>query len=200
MPHVFRRVAVLGAGTMGSQIAAHLANQGIPVDLFDLSTELVEKAKRRLTELKPSPIYTRDVLDLIAPGSFQDAGDLERLRNAEWVVEAVLEQLPIKQQLWARVAPYLRPDGIYSTNTSGLSIAAIASALPEAARRRFLGTHFFNPPRYLHLLELIPRPRRTPRWSPPCATSPPACWARGSWSPRTRPTSSPTASAATGSW
>ncbi|GAB6875863.1 3-hydroxyacyl-CoA dehydrogenase/enoyl-CoA hydratase family protein [Thermaerobacter litoralis] len=162
MPVVFRRVAVLGAGTMGAQIAAHLANQGIPVDLFDLSRELVDKAKQRLAELKPSPIYTREVLDLIRPGSFQDEGDLQRLGEAEWVVEAVLEQLPIKQQLWQRVAPYLRPGGIYSTNTSGLSIRAIASALPEEARRRFLGTHFFNPPRYLHLLELIPTPETDP--------------------------------------
>ncbi|MFS8641420.1 MAG: 3-hydroxyacyl-CoA dehydrogenase family protein, partial [Symbiobacteriaceae bacterium] len=162
MPVVFRRVAVLGAGTMGSQIAAHLANQGIPVDLFDLTTELVEKAKKRLTELKPSPIYTHDVLELVRPGSFQDEADLARLREADWVVEAVVEQLPVKQQLWQRVAAHLNPQGIYSTNTSGLSIAAIASALPAALRPRFLGTHFFNPPRYLYLLEIIPTAETDP--------------------------------------
>ena len=162
MPVVFRRVAVLGAGTMGAQIAAHLANQGIPVDLYDLSVDLVDKAKQRLTELKPSPIYTRDVLELIRAGSFQDESDLARLREAGWVVEAVLEQLPVKQQLWQRVSPFLRPDGIYSTNTSGLSIAAIAGVLPEEQRRRFLGTHFFNPPRYLYLLELIPTAETDP--------------------------------------
>ena len=165
---IVRRAAVLGAGTMGSQIAAHIANQGVPCDLLDLAADLAgsdggapktrshmaDEAKKRLLERRPAPVYSPDVLDLIRPGNFSD--DLSRLSEADWVIEAVTERLDIKRDLWASVAPYLRPDVIASSNTSGLPISSIAEALPETLRGRFLGIHFFNPPRYLRVLEVIP--------------------------------------------
>lgn len=154
-----RRAAVLGAGTMGTQIAALLANQGIPCDLLDMPAEpernrLAQEARQRLLKLTPSPVYEAGVIELIHPGNFAD--DLPRLREADWVIEAIVERLDAKQQLWSAVAPHLRPDAIASSNTSGIPIASIAASLPESLRPRFLGTHFFNPPRYLRLLELIP--------------------------------------------
>lgn len=169
MSHRIRSAAVLGAGTMGSQIAAHLANQGIPVLLLDIVPEgsapdernrVVLGALENLRRLKPAPLATEASLRLITPGNFED--DLHRLKDVDWVVEAVVERLDIKQQLWAKVAAHVRPDVIISSNTSGIPIHRIAEALPGALRSRFLGTHFFNPPRYLHLLEVIPTPDTDP--------------------------------------
>ena len=151
---------MLGAGTMGSQIAALLAGKGIPCDLLDLATDgdgksrLAEDAIRRLLTLKPNPIFAESDLELIRPGNFSD--DLSRAREADWVIEAVTEDLDIKRDLWSRVAAHVRPDVLVSSNTSGIPIRSIAEALPRALRARFLGTHFFNPPRYLRLLEVIP--------------------------------------------
>ena len=160
-----RRAAVLGAGTMGAQIAGLLASNGVPCDLLDVYSEgqpsrLAEEGKKRLESLKPSPVYAAAALELIRPGNLVE--HLSRLQDADWVIEAVVEKLDVKRDLWARVAPHLRPDVIASTNTSGISVASIAEALPAKLRRRFLGTHFFNPPRYLRLLELIPTPETTP--------------------------------------
>ncbi|MBI4337591.1 MAG: 3-hydroxyacyl-CoA dehydrogenase [Chloroflexi bacterium] len=160
-----RRVAVLGAGTMGAQIAGLLASLGISCDLLDLPSEgrpsrLAEEAKKRLLTLRPPPLYGPDALELVRPGNFKD--DLPRLAEADWVIEAVAEKLEVKRQLWAGAAAHLRPEALASTNTSGILIAAIAEALPPSLRRRFLGTHFFNPPRYLHLLEVIPGPETDP--------------------------------------
>ena len=154
-----RRVAVLGAGTMGAQIAALAAGFDIPVDLLDLPGEEdrnapAEAGKRRLLEISPSPLYERAVLDRIRTGNIED--DLDRLREADWVVEAVFERIDVKQDLWRKVAGHLKPSVIATTNTSGIPIASIAGALGPELRRRFAGTHFFNPPRYLHLLEIIP--------------------------------------------
>ena len=159
-PGEVRRVAVLGAGTMGAQIAAHLADRGIPCDLLDLASEgdepsrIAEQAKVRLTTLRPAPIENVDTLKLIRTGNF--AADLARLSEADWVIEAIVERLGPKRELWAKAASHVRPDAIVSTNTSGIPIVEIAQALPPELRRRFLGTHFFNPPRYLRLLEVIP--------------------------------------------
>ena len=160
-----KRAAVLGAGTMGSQIAALLANNGIPCDLLDLATEgdpdrLVHQAMERLKTLKPPPLAGPKALDLIKPGNFTD--DLSRLGETDWVVEAVAEDLDIKLKLWREVAPNLRPDVLISTNTSGIPIKSIVEALPARLRSRFMGTHFFNPPRYLRLLEVIPAPDTDP--------------------------------------
>ena len=149
-----RRVAVLGAGTMGAQIAALVAEQGIDCDLFDLNTELVEAAKQRLLELRPRALSDSSSLDRIHAGSFDS--DLGRLGDADWVIEAVVERLEPKLELWRRCSPHVRQSAVLSTNTSGIPIAQLSKALPAEMRRRFLGTHFFNPPRYLRLLELIP--------------------------------------------
>jgi 3-hydroxyacyl-CoA dehydrogenase len=167
-PLLIRRAAILGAGTMGSRIAAHLANAGIPSLLLDMvpkeagerdGTDLRRRnglalaAVDALIKAKPSAFYDASLATLITPGNFED--DLARLRDCDWVVEAVAENLEIKTALLQRVAPYLAPNAILTTNTSGLQVGRIGAALPYR-RDRFFGTHFFNPPRYMRLLEVIP--------------------------------------------
>ena len=159
------RVAVLGAGTMGSQIAALLADRGIPCDLLDLKSRdepdrLALAAIDRLRTLRPAPISNPNALALITPGNFDD--HLDRLARVDWVIEAVSENLGIKRAIWARAAEHARPDAIISTNTSGIPVSSIAEALPHGLRSRFLGAHFCNPPRYLPLLELITTPETDP--------------------------------------
>jgi 3-hydroxyacyl-CoA dehydrogenase len=170
-----RRAAVVGAGTMGAQLAAHLANCGIPSLLLDVvPTELTaEEATRGLTladravrdrparaglerakALKPSPFTLPENAAWITCGNIED--DAGRLAEADWVVEAVIENLEAKRQVHALIEQHLRPDALVSTNTSGLRIRDIAEGRGAEYRARFLGTHFFNPPRYMHLLELIP--------------------------------------------
>ena len=150
---------------MGAQIAGLLADRGIPCDLLDLRTDgepdrLAEAARERLKTLKPPPVADPDALDLIRPGNFDD--HMPRLAEADWVIEAVTEDVEIKRRVWARAAPHLSPDAIVSTNTSGIPVSSIAEALPSGLRARFLGAHFSNPPRYLPLLELISTPDTDP--------------------------------------
>ena len=147
-------VAVLGAGVMGAQIAAHFANAGVPALLLDMTAEAAEQGLKRARGLKPDPFFTPDTYKLIATDSF-DAG-LARLKDADWILEAIVEQLDVKRALMARVDAARRPGSIVSSNTSAISIASIADGCSDDFRRHFLGTHFFNPPRYLHLLEVIP--------------------------------------------
>ena len=156
MASPFRSAAVLGAGTMGAQIAAHLANAGLTVTLLDVSADAAKQGLARLKTLKPDPYFVPDVLSQITPGSLET--DAARLADAEWVVEAVVESLDVKRALLEKLAPHLTRAAAISSNTSGIPIGDIAQALPPALRGRWLGTHFFNPPRYLHLLELIPTP------------------------------------------
>jgi len=156
----FRRAAVLGAGTMGAQIAAHLANAGLEVLLLDVSRQAAAQGVARLRTTRPDPCFVPQVLSRISTGGFDD--DAERLRDADWVIEAVIESLEAKQAILAKLAPFIRRDAIVSSNTSGIPLAAIATALPADLRPRWIGTHFFNPPRYLHLLELIPTPETAP--------------------------------------
>jgi 3-hydroxyacyl-CoA dehydrogenase len=151
---VINSVAVLGAGVMGAQIAAHFANAGVPSLLLDVSAEAAEQGLKRARGLKPDPFFTPDTHRLISTTSF-DAG-LARLKDADWILEAVVEKLDVKRELVARVDAARRPGTIVSSNTSGISIAAIAEGRSDDFRRHWLGTHFFNPPRYLHLLEVIP--------------------------------------------
>ena len=156
-----RRVAVLGAGTMGSRIAAHMANAGFPVLLLDMAVSgepnrLAALALEGLKKSKPAALAAPEFAGRIAVGNFDD--DLARLGDCDWVIEAVAENLEIKRSLLARVVPHLRRDAILTTNTSGLPVAAIAEALPEEVRRRWFGTHFFNPPRYMQLVEIIATP------------------------------------------
>jgi len=164
---VIERVAVLGAGTMGSRIAAHFANAGVPALLLDLAPEdegdrnrLARKAIETAWRQRPGAFFTDEALRLVEPGNFED--DLERIGTCDWVIEAVIEDLEIKRALWRRAAPLAREDAILSTNTSGLRPAEIAAELPPEARRRFLGAHFFNPPRYLHLVEVVPTAETEP--------------------------------------
>lgn len=153
MTHI-HTAAVLGAGTMGAQIAAHLANAGVPVLLLDLDTQTAEAGFKRARKLKPDPLFTPETARLVSLGGFDT--DLEKVTTCDWIIEAVVEQLEIKQQLLARVEPYRGATAVVSSNTSGIPIAQIAEGRSEDFRRHWLGTHFFNPPRYLPLLEVIP--------------------------------------------
>lgn len=149
-----RSVAVLGAGTMGAQIAAHFANAGVPARLLDLSEAEARKGLAKARALKPSPFFTQDDLRLVTTAGFDNG--LSLLAGADWVIEAVLEQLDVKRDLLARVDRHRRPGSIVSSNTSGIPVSTLASGRSDDFQRHFLGTHFFNPPRYLHLVELIP--------------------------------------------
>jgi 3-hydroxyacyl-CoA dehydrogenase len=150
---VIHRVTVLGAGTMGAQIAAHFANAGVPALLLDVTADAAREGLKRARALKPDPFFTPDTWKLISTGSFDE---LARIQDSDWVMEAVLEQLEIKRALLEKVDAVRRPGSIVSSNTSGIPIAALAEGRSTDFRRHWLGTHFFNPPRYLHLLEVIP--------------------------------------------
>jgi 3-hydroxyacyl-CoA dehydrogenase len=154
------RAAVLGAGTMGAQIAAHLANIGWQVLLLDLTLDHAKQGLERVSKLKPAPFYLPELASRIELGSFET--DFPRLKEADWVIEAVVEKPDIKRELWTRVQDYVAPHAVLSTNTSGLSIHEMSDDCRDDIKRRFLGTHFFNPPRYLKLLELIPRRETDP--------------------------------------
>lgn len=184
-PSPMRRVAVLGAGVMGAGIAAHLANAGFAVLLLDLKSDellpaeqaagltvddprvasrraagaiqgLVQAAQRGA----PASFFVPDDAARLAIGNLDD--DLPKIAQCDWVIEAVVEDLDVKRDLFARVGEHLAPHAIVSSNTSGLSAAALSGALPEALRSRFVVTHFFNPPRYLHLLEIVAGPDTAP--------------------------------------
>jgi 3-hydroxyacyl-CoA dehydrogenase len=155
-----RRAAVLGAGTMGAQVAAHLANAGIPVRLLDVSATAAREGLMRARSAKPDPFFTADAIRLISTGDF-DSG-LPSLAGTDWIIEAIVERLDVKRDLLARIDAVASPHAIVSSNTSGIPVSALAEGRSEPFRQRFLGTHFFNPPRYLHLLELIPTPDTLP--------------------------------------
>jgi 3-hydroxyacyl-CoA dehydrogenase len=156
---MIRTAAVLGAGTMGAQLAAHLANAGLDVVLFDLSTAVAETGLGRLAGLSPPALFTPDTIGRIRPAGFDD---LRLAGAADWVVEAVVESLPVKRDLVARLEPYVNPQAAVSSNTSAIPVHEIAAECGEAFRRRWLGTHFFNPPRYQPLVELVPTPETDP--------------------------------------
>jgi 3-hydroxyacyl-CoA dehydrogenase len=170
-----RRVAVLGAGVMGAQIAAHLVNCQVPVVLFDLpdapkaptpaanidKNGIVTRAVAQLKKLKPSPLGVAADADLIQPANYED--HLEWLRGCDLVIEAIAERMDWKRDLYAKIAPFVAEHALLASNTSGLSIGALSEALPEALRPRFCGIHFFNPPRYMPLVELIPTPDTQPQ-------------------------------------
>lgn len=148
-----QHATVLGAGTMGAQIAAHLANAGVRVLLLDTSAETAAEGFRRARSLKPDPLFTAEAGKLVATGGLDR---LPEARQSDWIVEAVVENLDIKKNLMARVDDCRGDDAIVSSNTSGIPLADIAAGRSDGFRRHWLGTHFFNPPRYLHLVELIP--------------------------------------------
>ncbi|MYL49046.1 3-hydroxyacyl-CoA dehydrogenase [Halobacillus litoralis] len=181
MNHKIKRAAVLGSGVMGAGIAAHLANVGIPTLMMDIvPRELTDtEAKRGLTledtavrnriaaenkkallKQKPSPLTSKQNLDLIEVGNFTD--DMERLSDVDWVIEVVVENLDIKKKVLADVDRYRKKGAFVSSNTSGISIEAMSEDCSEDFKAHFLGTHFFNPPRYLKLLEVIPTKHTSP--------------------------------------
>jgi 3-hydroxyacyl-CoA dehydrogenase len=157
------KAAVLGAGVMGAAIAAHLANVGIPTLLLDIPPRegddrdaLARAGLDRAKKSKPASFSSSRGPKLVEVGNFDE--DLERLSDCDWVIEAVVEDLDIKRSLYERIAPHVAPHALVTSNTSGLSAAALSEALPEDLRPRFMVTHFFNPPRYLKLLELVRGP------------------------------------------
>lgn len=160
------KVAVCGAGVMGAQIAAHCVNAGVPVVLFDLPAKEGDKsgiAKRAIAGLKkmnPAPLGAPELADAIVPANYED--DLHRLAECDLVIEAIAERMDWKLDLYKKLAPFIKPGAIVASNTSGLSITELSKVLPEDLRHRFSGVHFFNPPRYMPLVELIPTAQTTP--------------------------------------
>lgn len=155
-----QRVCVIGAGTMGAGIAAHLANIGFQVSLLDVTREAASEGLARAKAAKPPHFYVPERAADVEVGSLKDSYDL--IARADWVCEAIVEKIDIKKALFAEIEPHLRPDAMISTNTSGLQISLLAQGRSDSFRRRFMGTHFFNPPRYLKLLELIPTEETDP--------------------------------------
>ncbi|WP_394541081.1 3-hydroxyacyl-CoA dehydrogenase/enoyl-CoA hydratase family protein [Lysobacter enzymogenes] len=155
-----RRAAVLGAGVMGAQIAAHLTNAGVDTVLFDLAAKdgdpngIVNKAIANLAKLSPAPLASKALAERLTAANY-DTG-LEQLRGCDLVIEAIAERMDWKQDLYKKIADYVPEHAVLASNTSGLGINKLAEVLPEQLRHRFLGVHFFNPPRYMHLAELIP--------------------------------------------
>src|ERR1700756_2453985 len=157
------KVAVLGAGVMGARIAAHLANAGIPSFLLDIVPPGADAASRNkiavaglesARKAKPAAFFEPSLASLVTPGNFED--DLKRVAEVDWIIEAVIEDLEIKRTLLKKVDALRKPGTIVTTNTSGLPVAKIAEGFPDGFRRCWFGTHFFNPPRYMRLLEIIP--------------------------------------------
>ncbi|WP_313224105.1 3-hydroxyacyl-CoA dehydrogenase/enoyl-CoA hydratase family protein [Pseudoxanthomonas mexicana] len=159
-PLLVRKAAVLGAGVMGAQIAAHLTNAGVDTVLFDLPAKeghpdgIVHKAIANLARLSPAPLASKSLAEAITPANYETG--LEHLRGCDLIIEAIAERMDWKQDLYRKIAPYVAPHAVLASNTSGLGINKLAEVLPEELRHRFSGVHFFNPPRYMHLAELIP--------------------------------------------
>jgi 3-hydroxyacyl-CoA dehydrogenase len=157
---IVRKVAVLGAGVMGAQIAAHCVNAKVPVVLFDLPAKdgpkngIVLKAIEGLKKLSPAPLGNKDDASCIEVANYDD--HLELLKGCDLVIEAIAERMDWKHDLYKKVAPYIAPNAIFASNTSGLSITALSQGFDAELKARFCGVHFFNPPRYMHLVELIP--------------------------------------------
>jgi len=172
MKRRIEKVVVLGAGTMGSRIAAHFANAGVPVLLLDMvppgltsgdaaeRNKIVRAGLDAAKKSKPAAFFSPALADQISIGNFED--DLQRCKDADWIIEVVAENLEIKKSLLARVAQFRKPGAIVTTNTSGLPVHLIAEGMSEEFQQHWAGTHFFNPPRYLKLVELIPGPKTSP--------------------------------------
>lgn len=173
MTYHIRKAAVIGSGTMGGGIAALLAGVGVETLLLDIPAKdsqpgdppakrnaIAAEGVKRMAASRPAQLFEQSDLDLITIGNLDD--DLAKAADADWIIEVVVERLDIKQNLMAKLAEVIQPHTIVSTNTSGLPIRQIAEHLDDDFTRRFLGTHFFNPPRYLHLLEVIPHPNTDP--------------------------------------
>ncbi|MDD2859929.1 MAG: 3-hydroxyacyl-CoA dehydrogenase NAD-binding domain-containing protein [Acidiphilium sp.] len=162
-----RSVAVIGAGVMGAAIAAHVANAGVKVMLLDIvrpgsadRNAIARGAIERFKKMQPAPLMSPRAARLITPGNTED--DFDRLADCDWIVEAVIERLDVKQALYARLAEIRKPGSVVSSNTSTIPLAELMGAMPESLRPDFVITHFFNPPRYMRLLELVTGPATNP--------------------------------------
>lgn len=181
MSYAINRVTVIGAGTMGAAIAAHVANAGIPVYLLDIAAReltpderarglttdhpavrnrIVDQGWQRCLMARPPSLFVPGLADNVTTGNLED--NLDRVGKADWIVEAIVEQLELKRQIMARIEAVRKPGSIVSTNTSGIPIREIAAGRSTDFKAHFLGTHFFNPPRYLRLLEIIPTAETRP--------------------------------------
>ena len=169
MTRPIQKAVVLGAGTMGARIAAHFANAGLPCLLLDIVPKDAAPAARNKVVLagldaakksKPAAFFSASLASKISTGNFED--DLPRIADADWIIEAVAENLEIKRGLLAKVAQFRKPGSLVTTNTSGLPVHLIAEGLPEEFEQHWAGTHFFNPPRYMKLVEVIPGPKTSP--------------------------------------
>ena len=148
-----KKVAILGSGVMGAQIAGHISNAGIECYLFDMNQELVEKGKEGLASLKPAPLYNIKNMDLITPCNYKD--HINNIKEVDWILEAVVERLDIKLSIYETLLPHLKDTAILTSNTSGIPLKELSNSLPIKLQKRFMITHFFNPPRYMQLLELV---------------------------------------------
>lgn len=163
---LIRKVAVLGAGVMGAQIAAHLVNARVPVLLFDLPAKegpknaIALKAIENLKKLSPAPFGVKDDAKYLEAANYED--DIAKLAECDVVIEAIAERMDWKHDLYKKVAPHIAPNAIFATNTSGLSITKLSEGFSDELKARFCGVHFFNPPRYMHLVELIPTAHTRP--------------------------------------
>ena len=163
---IVKKVAVLGAGVMGAQIAAHCINAKVPVVLFDLPAKegpkngIVQRAIENLKKLSPAPLGNKDDASLIQVANYED--DIELLKGCDLIIEAIAERMDWKHDLYKKVAPHIAPNAIFASNTSGLSITALSEGFDAELKSRFCGVHFFNPPRYMHLVELIPTATTNP--------------------------------------
>ncbi|MFM7079180.1 MAG: 3-hydroxyacyl-CoA dehydrogenase family protein, partial [Bacteroidota bacterium] len=167
MNRKINKVAVLGSGIMGSRIACHFANAGFEVVLLDIPAKdvadaslkklrnaIVDNSLQKTITSNPSPLYRKSYQNRISTGNFDD--DMELIGTCDWIIEAVIEKLDIKRELFDRVEKHRKPGTIVSTNTSGIPVTDICVGRSDDFRKNFCGTHFFNPPRYLRLLEIIP--------------------------------------------
>ncbi len=163
---IVKKVAVLGAGVMGAQIAAHCINAKVPVVLFDLPAKegpkngIVQRAIENLKKLSPAPLGNKEDASLIQVANYED--DIELLKGCDLIIEAIAERMDWKHDLYKKVAPHIAPNAIFASNTSGLSITALSEGFDAELKARFCGVHFFNPPRYMHLVELIPTATTNP--------------------------------------
>ena len=157
---MIRSVAVIGAGVMGAGIAAHVANAGVKVFLLDVvkpgsnnRNAIAEGAIEKLKKMDPAPLMGSRAVRLITPGNIED--DLEKLKDVDWIVEAVIERLDIKQALYAKLDEVRKPGSVVSSNTSTIPLKELTAGLPDSLTQDFCITHFFNPPRYMRLLEVV---------------------------------------------
>src|ERR1700733_2376277 len=163
---IIKKVAVLGSGVMGSRIACHFAGIGLQVLLLDIANsegdknKIVNDALATAIKSNPSPVYHKDVIKKIKTGNFTD--NMKDIAGYNWIIEVVVERLDIKQSIFTEVEKYRKPGTLITSNTSGIPIHLMAAGRSDDFKKHFCGTHFFNPPRYLRLLEIIPTPFTDP--------------------------------------